>query len=101
MSDPIVGLEPEQITLAGSAVTVAVEGLGYLGTRKSRPDGAAVLVDAAVKLAQAAAAENDNLHEAIAALRAEVDEVRSAVEMCERKHAAAEAALKAAGIIHP
>lgn len=99
MSDPILAADTTQVTLAGAAVTLAVASLGYLGTRKTRPEASALLVDSAVKLAQAAAAENDDLRSAVAELTEQVARLRAAVEACEQKHAKATAAMASAGIV--
>lgn len=92
------GVDP---TLAGAAVTLALAGIGFLGTRKSRTESTGVLVDAAVALAKAATESEDQARDEIRELRAEVVELRGLVEACERKHEAAAAALTSAGIAVP
>ena len=99
MSDPIIAADTAQVTLAGASVTLVVAALGYLGTRKTRPEASALLVDSAVKLAQAATAENDDLRGTVAELADKVDRLVAAVEACEQKHARATAALASAGIV--
>jgi len=101
MSDPILAADTAQTTLAGASITLLVAGLGWLGTRKSKPEAASVLVESAVKLAQAAAAENDDLRTMVAEMRTEVAGLRVAVAECEVKHQAAQQALISAGIITP
>jgi hypothetical protein len=126
VSEPILAAEAAQTTLAGAAVAVIVATLGWLGTRKSRPEAASVLVDSAVKLAQAVSSENSELREAVEDLRqsnlafqhdneamradvqsmrveldqgrAEVTRLQIAVASCEAKHAKAQEAMVAAGI---
>lgn len=100
MNEPtLLAADAAQTTLAGAAVTLLVAGFGWLGTRKSRPEAAAVLVDSAVKLATAAGAEADDLRGQLVALTAVVETLRAEVAECNRKHARAEAALASAGII--
>jgi hypothetical protein len=99
MAEPIFAADTAQTTLAGASITLLVAGLGWLGTRKSKPEAASVLVESAVKLAQAAATENDDLRSMVAEMRAEVAGLRAAVAECEAKHQSAQAALIAAGII--
>ena len=99
MSDPIFAADTAQTTLAGAAVTLVVAGLGWMGTRKSRPEVMTLLVDEAIKLAQAAAAESDDLRGTVAELRAEVASLSAAVAECERKHSRAQAAMASAGIV--
>lgn len=84
-------------TLAGAAATLAVAGLGYLGTRRSRPDASAVLVESAVKLAQAASGDNDELRHQVdrlatkvSDLEHEADKLRRGLEACRSQHAAAQ-----------
>ena len=102
MHEPIFGADTTaQTTLAGASITLLVAGLGWLGTRKSKPEAASVLVESAVKLAQAAAAENDDLRTMVAEMRTEVAGLRVAVAECETKHQAAQQALISAGIITP
>lgn len=98
MSDPLLA-DAAQTTLAGAAVTLAVAGMGWLGTRKSRPEATQVLVDSAVKLAQAATESEHVARTEMDDLRAEVAELRAQVNECERKHSAAQAAMAAAGIV--
>jgi hypothetical protein len=95
----ILAADTATTTLAGAAVTLLVAGMGWLGTRKSRPEATSILVDSAVKLAQAANAESDDLRATVAALRLEVEGLRAAVTECERKHSQAQAAMASAGIV--
>ena len=97
MSDPLLA-DAAQTTLAGAAVTLAVAGMGWLGTRKSRPEATQVLVDSAVKLAQAATESEHVARTELDDLRGEVAELRALVDQCERKHASALSAMAAAGI---
>lgn len=77
-------------TFAGAAVTLAIAAVGYLGTRKSRPDAAAVLVESAMKLAQVATQDNDELREEIKGLKDEIHKLRAGLEACQSSHAAAQ-----------
>lgn len=100
MSEPaILAADGAQATLAGAAVTLTVAGLGWLGTRKSRPETTQVLVDSAVKLAQAATESERVARAELDELRAELASLRVLVSECERKHSEAQAAMKAAGIV--
>lgn len=95
----LLAADGAQATLAGAAVTLAVAGLGWLGTRKSRPEATQVLVDSAVKLAQAASTAEQVARDELDELRAELATLRAQVAECERKHSAAQAAMAAAGIV--
>lgn len=99
MSEPIFAADTATTTIAGASVTLVVAALGWLGTRKSRPEASAILVDSAVKLAQVANQDNDDLRALVVELRAEVEHLRHAVSECERKHSRAQAAMAQAGIV--
>jgi hypothetical protein len=100
MPEPsVLAADGAQATLAGAAVTLTVAGLGWLGTRKSRPETTQVLVDSAVKLAQAATESEHVARTEMDDLRGEVAELRALVDQCERKHAAALSAMASAGIV--
>lgn len=99
MPQTVLAADGAQATLAGAAVTLSVAVIGWLGTRKSRPEATQVLVDSAVKLAQAASTAEQDARDEIDELRKELAELRAQVAECERKHAAAQAAMAAAGIV--
>ena len=89
-------VDPLGIYALGAAAIAACS--GYLASRKSKPDQAATLIDAATKLATAAIAADKDTREALAEMRHDLEAVRRMVDECEERHLRAETALRAAGI---